>query len=94
MKVAFAPIVIKAYDTPLFMIIFMTLFLWCGLAQWAFCDAFCTWVCAPHPLLQGFFPSITALDISRSLNKKERDEILVKSYCAIANTVRFALGCQ
>ena len=51
LMVAFSPIVIEAYDTPLCTNKILTLFLCCGLRLRAFCKAFCARGCAPHPLL-------------------------------------------
>ena len=72
----------------------LTLFLYCGLRLRAFCKAFCAGGCAPHPFAVKVVSFYGVARYFALFERKEKDIILVKSYRAMANIVRFALGCQ
>ena len=93
LTVAFSPVVIEAYDTPLCTNKILTLFLWCGLRLRRFAKPSVRGVVLCTLCWKGF----SFYGVARYFTlfeRKEKDTILVKSYRATANTVRFALGCQ
>ena len=93
LTVALSPVVVEAYDTPLCTNKLLTLFLWCGLCLRRFAKPSVHGVVLRTLCCKGF----SFYGVARYFTLfecKEKDIILVKSYCTTAKTVRFALGCQ
>ena len=93
LTVALLPVVIKAYDTPLCTNKILTLCLWCGLRLRRFAKPSVCGVVL-HTLCCKGFSFYGVARYFKLFERKEKDIILVKSYRATGNTVRFALGCQ
>ena len=79
LTVAFSSVVIEVYDTLFWTNKILTLSLGCGLRLGVLQRLLRAGLCSA-PFAERAFPSTTSLDISRSLNEKERGTILVKGY--------------